>query len=255
MTPYGTPVPSAGSGGIPGGYAPDPFAAGAPPTTAPPPPPRPAMSSDTRNFLGIFLLTLGVAGMVLFAIWAVGLAYRSYETAQTIGAASRYYEQGRQLHEQGKLDLAEQQYQNAIRVSPKSNAAASAREGLYKVWIARAYIYSQTSDKTQLLELGRKMIEADANKPEGHYYLGLAHELSRKYSEAADEYRRTSDLAGNDQAGYGPAARARLDQVEELQRRAEEGAPDTGSSSPGEPQPQPRTSPIPYEGGTQTEGQ
>jgi len=85
--------------------------------------------------------------MVLFAIWAVGLAYRSYEIAQTSEAAGRYYEQGRQLHEQGRLDLAEQQYLSAIRVSPKSKAAESAREGIYKIWVVQAYNYSQTGTR------------------------------------------------------------------------------------------------------------
>jgi len=72
------------------------------------------------------------------------------------------------------------------------------------------------------------MIEADPTKPEGHYYLGLSYELSRDYSKAADEYRRTSDLAGNDQAGYGPAARTRLDQVEQAQKEGGGGGSEHG---------------------------
>jgi len=245
ITPYGTPMPSPGAGS----YAPDPFSQGPPVSTAPPPIPRPAMNPDTKNFLGIFLLTIGIAGMVLFAIWVISIAYKSYETATTTQAAAKYYEQAVKLHTEGKLDLAEQQYQNAIRVSPNSKAAEGARDGVYKIWTARAYTYSQIGDMQQLSDLGRKMVEADDKKPEGHYYLGLASELARDYAKAAEEYQRASDLAGNDQAGYGPAARSRLEQIH---RQHAEQSPDLSSGGASVPQPEPRQekSPIPYEGGS-----
>jgi len=250
-SPYGTPVPSAGSGAA---YPPDPFATPAPPSTAPSPPmpPRPVMSPDTRNFLGILLLTIGVAGMVVFAIWAISHAYRAYEIAQTSEAAGRYYGQAVKLHNQGRLEEAEGQYQNAIRVSPKSKAAENARVGLYKIWVARAFSYSKVSNRDKLVELARKMVGADPKGPEGHYYLGLAYELSREYSDAASEFEQASVLAGNDQAGYGSAARARLEQVKQYQNQTQQGNAD---SAPPQAQPLQEKPLIPYSPGGDTEGQ
>lgn len=252
ITPYGTPVPSPGSGGV-SPHAPDPFSQGLPRATAPPAPSLPEMSPDTRNFLGIFLLTIGVAGMILFAIWAVSIAYKSYNTAQTSASAIRYYEQGSRLHQQGKLDLAEQQYNHAMRVSPESQAAQKARSALYKIWVNRAYTYSQAGSREQLLAIGSKMTQADRNAPEGHYYLGLAHELSASYDKAVEEYETASLLAGNDEAGYGKAARARLEQARQQAEQARQKA-SQGFEQPGElVQPRPQSSPIPYEGGASTE--
>ena len=246
ITPYGTPVPSPGAGG-----APDPFAQPFPaPAPAPPSaPPRPVLSAETRNFLGIFLLVIGVAGMLVFAIWATNLAYQSYATAQTAGAASRYYNQGVKLYQRGDMDGAEQQFANAIRVSPMSEIAKSAREGVYQVWIARAYAYSQSSNKEALRERARKMIELRPNAPEGHYYLGLTYELDGKLREAVAEYDKASSLAGNDEAGYGPAARARRDR---LQAVIDSSAPPGSGSSPAPVEPPRGPSDIPFERGSES---
>jgi tetratricopeptide (TPR) repeat protein len=180
---------------------------------APPAPPKPVMSAETRNFLGVFLLAVGLAGMLVFAIWALNMAYSSYVTAQTSGAAARYYEQGVKLHGKGDLSGAERQYQNAIAVSPKSKAASRARDALYKVWVAQAYSYSNSSDKEALLDIAKKMVDWRPKYPEGHYYLGLADELSGNTQKAAVEYDIAAQLAGNDVEGYGKAARDRRDRI------------------------------------------
>ena len=244
ITPYGTPVPSPGAGGVPDPFA-QPFPAPAP---APPSaPPRPIMSAETRNFLGIFLLVIGIAGMLVFAIWAINLAYQSYSTAQTSGAAARYYDQGVKLYQRGDLDAAEQQFLNAIRVSPMSQIAENAREGIYQVWIARAYAYSQSRNKEALGEQARRMVELRPNAPEGHYYLGVVYELEGKLQEAVAEYEKASSLAGNDEAGYGPAARARRDRIQEM---IQSSTPPQSSSSPPAVEPPKRPSDIPYQPGS-----
>ena len=245
ITPYGTPVPTSGAGAPP-----DPFAQPFPsPSHSPPAPPEPILSPETRNFLGVFLLVIGIAGMVIFAVWAINVAYQSYYTAQTSAAAQRYYSQGVELFNRGNIDAAEQMFRNAIRVSPGSKIAENAKDGIYQVWIMRAYVYSQSRDAKTLGELARRMIELRPNAPEGHYYLGLAHELSGNFSEAVDEYEKASSLAGNDQAGYGPAARARRDRLQEQMSTSAQ--PASPSNAPPVAAPaRPRTD-IPFEPGSQ----
>jgi len=231
ITPYGTPFPSPTVGG--GQAVPDPFAQGAPPQQpmAPPPPPRPMLSAETRNFLGVFLLVLGVAGMLVFAGWAISLAYSSYVTSQTSVMAAKYYEQGRKLHEKGDLGGALTQYENAVRVSPKSKAADGARDGIYHVWIAQCYAYANASNREGLGSVAPRMIDLRPNWPEGHYYLAVAKELGGDIKGAVAEYDQASLLAGNDENGYGSAARARRERLA--------GAPGTQTSPPEDTQPPP----------------
>lgn len=237
---------------VPGAAVPDPFAQNQPlpSVMAPSAPRKPMVSAETRNFLGIFLLTLGAAGMLVFAVWAVNLAYNSYVTAQTSGAASKYYEQGRALQEKGDLDGAERQYLNAIQVSPKSKAGKQAEDGVYSVWVARGYNASNLSDKTTLTDIGKKMIELRPKYPEGHYYLGVSHELSGEMDRAIREYDKADVLAGNDEQGYGKAARDRAERLRQMKPPASEGG-DTGGQKPTQPRPRDDDSGVPYEPGTQ----
>lgn len=248
ITPYGTPIPSAGAGG-PQNYAPDPFASPAPVIpSASPKPAKPLISAETRNFLGVFLLVIGIAGMVVFAIWAVNLAFQSYVTAQTSGASARYYEQGKKLYESGQYDAAEVQYKNAIRISPRSKAAESAKDGLYKVWIVRAYKYSNSGDKDNLMRVSKVMVEQNPDAPEGHYYLGLAHELSGDMNVAEDEYNKISRLAGNDEQGYGKASRDRLDRINRS-KTSNSNSAFSAQQQTSEPKPSGDDSGIPFDSG------
>lgn len=240
---------------VPGTAVPDPFAQNQPlpSVMTPPSPPKPVMSAETRNFLGIFLLILGATGMLVFAVWAVNLAYGSYVTAQTSGAATKYYEQGRALQEKGDLDGAERMYLNAIRVSPKSKAGKQAEDGVYSVWVARAYAASNRSDRAVLGDLGKKLIDLRPKYPEGHYYVGLSHELSGHPEEAIKEYDQASVLAGNDEHGYGKAARERAERL----RQASPPAASDSTGDTGTTQTAPPTSPkgddtgIPFQPGSQ----
>jgi len=253
ITPYGTPVPTTGAGAPPCSVS-DPFASGVP---SPPPdyqpptsyaPPKPAMSPETRTFLGVFLLVIGLAGMIGFAIWAVSLAYSSYSTLQTSASAARYYEQGRKLHSANQLDAAEQQYRNAIRVSPKSDSAENAREGIYQIWAARAYSYVSSNNRDALADIAKRMVESRPNAPEGHYYLGLTYELAGETAKAIEEYETASTLAGNDKQGYGKAARERRDRLQAARQAEPSRSSQPAPSSPRSPQ---GGDGIEYEPGTQ----
>ncbi len=252
ITPYGTSVPTPGAGAST--PVPDPFAPGVP---APPPggygtsatytPPQPVLSAETRNFLGIFLLVLGLAGMLVFAIWAVNRAYTSFATAQTSGAAARYYAQGQKLYTARQFDAAEQQFQQAIRVSPRSTYAEKARDGIYDVWIVRAYNYASANNTSALLDQAKRMVDFRPSAPEGHYYLGLALESTGELQQAVAEYEQASTLAGNDKRGYGPAARARRDAI--LSRQPSQPAqPTTSPAPPAAPTPRDNTG-IPFQPG------
>lgn len=248
-TQYGTPVPSSG----PTPSIPDPFAPSTPtpaPTYAPP---KPILSAETRNFLGVFFLVVGLAVMFVFAIWAVNLAYKSYVTAQTSRAAAAYYNQGVELYNKGNLDAAEQMFQNAIRVSPLSEYAEDAREGIYRIMISRAYELALARNAEALMDQAERMVEFRPNAPEGHYYLGLAYELLGDLEMALREYDTTSTLAGNDKQGYGKAARARRDAIiaAQTQSPTNSGALDT-HTQPTSPRPQSiphGNSDIPYQPG------
>ncbi len=127
-------------------------------------------------------------------------------------------------------------------------AAESAKDGIYQVWISRAYSYSQSNDKESLLGQAKRMIELRPRAPEGHYYLGVADELSGLFKEAIGEYEEASSLAGNDQAGYGPAARARRDRLAAELQSSSSSQP-SSSGSPAQPPPKP--SDIPFQPGSQ----
>ncbi len=198
ITPYGTPIPSSNSG-----VSPDPFAQPniphAAPVVLPPPPPRePILSADTRNFLGIFSLIIALIGMLVFAGWAVNLAFKSYQVASTSGAAAQDDDQGNKLYQRGDTQAAIEQWQRAITVSPDSDAAKKAREAVYNVSTALAGQYLEQQNVGSLREQAQALIQAGPQKPEGHYYMGAAYQLSGDLKKAAEEYRQANTYGGND---------------------------------------------------------
>lgn len=214
LTPYGTPMPSPDPGWH-GSSAPDPFSQSAPsipgpaPAPMPPPaPPKPVLSAETRNFLGILFLTIGVAGMLVFAIWAVKLAYNSFQTAQTSGSAQRYYEQGEKLYRSGQLDGAVAQWRNAVRVSPNSQIAKQAQERIFAVSVESARKSLEQRNFAVLESQANALIKEQPSRPEGHYYLAAAKHLQGDLETAKREYKLASDYGGADQ--YGQAARRYL---------------------------------------------
>jgi serine/threonine protein kinase len=196
--------------------APDPFAYQQPMPShlpTPMPYPSPVMSAETRSFLGLMLVILGLVGILVFAVWAVNLAYRGYRIASTEKAAMRYVEQGDKLYKAGLLSAAEEQYNNAISACPGSKVASRAEDGLYNIGVARAYAHTTSGDRHSLMEQAKALVQYKPDAPEGHYYLGVAYELANDSESAIAEYDLASKLAGNDEQGYGKAARERRDRL------------------------------------------
>lgn len=212
LTPYGTPIPSPDPG-YPGGQgAPDPFSTSPPPAPVPAPlPPRPVLSSETRNFLGVFLLVIGVAAMVIFAGWAINLAYRSFVTAQSSESAQRYYEQGARLYESGRNADAIEQWRHAIRVAPESKIAEQAKERIYAVSVQVARAFAEQRNAQALESQARTLIEAQPNRPEGHFYLAVSRAYQGDLETAKREYELAIVHGGNDE--YAAAARRYLGDI------------------------------------------
>lgn len=238
ITPYGTPIPSPGAGAPPTSV-PDPFAqVGPPPSTAPPGPPQPIVKAETRNFLGVLFLVVAVAGLVIFAVWSLNAAYQSYVTSQNEGSAARYYNQGVKIMNKGDIDAAEEQFQRAIDVAPRSKTAEKARDQVFVILTYDAHRAMTNQDAASAGELGDRMVEMRPKNPEGHFYRAFSYELLGDTRKAVEEYDLASQLAGNDQAGYGPAARERS---ERLKAMLQSGGPGPAIS----PQPAPPAQPLP----------
>ena len=197
ITPYGTPLPSTGAGA-----SPDPFAQGSPSPSAAPlppaPPPQPIMSAETRNFLGVFLLMVALLGMLGFAIWAVGLAFKSYQIASTSGIAQKYYDQGNKIYSRGDLPAAVEQWSNAIRVSPDSDSAKKAREAIFNISATLAGQYLDQRNVEPLKTEAKALIEAGPDRPEGHYYMGAGLYLAGDTAKSVSEYEFAVRFGGND---------------------------------------------------------
>jgi len=231
MTPYGTPMPSPNVGSAPG-HVPDPFAQHIP--HAPMPslgPPAPIMTSETRNFLGVFLLVVGFAGMLVFAIWAVNLAFNSYQGSVSGEHARRYLAQGTKLYGEGNADGAIEQWRNAIRVSPNTKEAKTAEGSIYAALVNRTYA-TATQGGGSLMDEAQELIKMRPNAPEGHYYAGFALEGQGNPAAACAEYQKAVEYGGNDQ--YALQARLRLSVL---------GAPTSDATSTATPPSQPTPPP------------
>ena len=243
MTPYGTPMPAPSAGGLPM-PAPDPFAQRVPQSPTPAPgPPAPIMSSETRNFLGIFMLVIGFAAMLVFAVWAVNLAFNSYQTTVSSERAARYLEQGTRLYDRGDADGAIEQWRHAISVSPDSKEAKTAEEDIFKVLVNRTYTTATQGGggRYSLMDDAQELVKMRPKAPEGHYYAGRAFELTNDLTNARDEYQKAVDYGGNDQ--YAIAARERVSAID----AANPPPSPSSSNAPAPPSAPPDNSGIPYD--------
>ncbi len=198
----------------PGAYqppqpVPDPFSQPLPQAPSHiPTPPAPLLSSETRNFLGIFFITIAFVGLLIFAIWAVNLAYTSYQTTLTSEHAHQYLADADKLHEQGRIDAAIEKWRSAIRVSPNSKEAKEAEESIYKALINRAYHTWQQGSFGALEIEAQELIKMRPQAPEGYYYLAYSKERNGRTAEAIENYKKAVEFGGNDR--YAIAARNRL---------------------------------------------
>lgn len=220
VPPYGGQMPS-GYGTPPTTYAPppytpgpqsvpDPFAHVPPAQSAPGPTPirrRPILSTETRTFLGALALTVGIVGMLLFAVWAVIEAYNAYDERATTDIVTKYINQGDRLMKDGKVDAAMTQYSSARRVAGSTTAGAKARRRLAEVYTRFAGDALKNGAYTVVKDNAAMAVDSDPNYSGGHYYLGLAYRYFR--NEAYDaEFRKTIDTGGNDD--FAQAARKLL---------------------------------------------
>lgn len=212
MTPYGTPMPSP-SAGAPPMSSPDPFAQHPQAPMPSPGPPQPIMTSETRNFLGVFFLVIAVAGLLVFAVWAVNLAFQSYQMSVTGEHARRYLEQGIKLNNAGDTDGAIEKWQNAVRVAPGSKEAKAAEKNMFAAMVNRTYATScKPGGGVQLMDQAQELIKMRPDAPEGHYYAAYSYDLQGDVENAKTEYQKTMKCGGNDQ--YAIAARDRLNTLD-----------------------------------------
>lgn len=213
LTPYGTSMPSPGAGSLQGS-APDPFGpmTPAPPQVhtppAPPSPPAPVMSSETKNFLGIFLLTIAFTGMLVFAVWAVRLAFTGYMTSSTSGTADALFQQGEEAYKNGSPDTAVQLWMQAMNASPDSTTAENARNRIYDVSVQRARTCYDARDYATLETYANSLIAAKPKRPEGYFYMALMRDAQGEMTAAKQNYQLAIQYGRND--AYGLAARDRL---------------------------------------------
>ncbi len=182
---------------------------------------------------------VAVAGLVIFAIWSLNAAYQSYVTSQNEGSAARYYNQGVKIMGKGNIEAAEEQFQRAIDVAPRSKTAEKAKDQIFIILTYDAHRAMTMQNAASAGELGDRMVGMRPKNPEGHFYRAFANELRGDTRKAVEEYDLTSQLAGNDQAGYGPAAR---DRSERLRAIVQSSGPAQGTP----PAPQPTAQPIPH---------
>jgi eukaryotic-like serine/threonine-protein kinase len=215
--PSGHPPPKAPPQQL-GQYTYDPFAYSQPdpvvpqPDYGPPPMPRgPLLSAETRTFLGLLFLVIGLAGLTIFAIWAVNQAYVAFAEKTAIEVSQRYITQGDKLLNDGKVDAAIQQYSNAIRAAGNTKAAKAPKLKLASVYVEFARQALVNSNNTTCAQQAILAIEADPTFSAGHYYLGISSFNLGDIAKAETELKKAIDTGGNDK--FAIAARSDLSRL------------------------------------------
>lgn len=209
--PTGVYSPPAGSQAPPAQYAPDPFAqAPAPQQLTPPPlpiPRQPIMSAETRAFLGTFLLAIGLAGMLVLAVWATIQAYSAYDERMTTQTVANYIAQGDKLQAEGKIEAAMIQYANAKRAAGNSKAGSKARRRIAEAYTGIAEKAYEGRNFDIVAQQADLIIDADPTYSAGHFYKGIAYLHFGNQSYDA-QFREAMKTGGNDD--FARAARQSL---------------------------------------------
>lgn len=187
--PFGPPPPSTGQ------------SQGAPPAYVPPPPMphKPILSQETKSFLGLLFLLMGLAGMLVFAIWVTMEAYSSYVDRAAGQTVSVYIMQGDKLFQQGNIQGAIEQYKSAVAAAGNTKASERARRSLataYSELASRAYA---ERDYVQVGNHATLAIQADPTASSGHYWLGESKLRLGDRKTAEAEFREAVKVGGNDQ--------------------------------------------------------
>lgn len=221
---YGDPFGTATQPGYPdpfgsGGYTPSP----APPQTVPDPfakapgplpqpmPREPLLSPETRTFLGVLLIVLGLAGMLVFAVWAINGAYEAYVERTAVETSHRYIVQGDRLLADGKMPAAIDQYSNAARAGGETKAGREAKKKLaiaYAELARQAYV---NADYQGCADQAMRAVQWDESVSAGHYYLGSSGYYLGDLARAEYELKKTIDAGGNDE--FAIAARKHLSKI------------------------------------------
>jgi serine/threonine-protein kinase len=182
MTPYGTPMPTS-----------DPFSSPASSYGQPRAQRDPILSPESRNFIGIFLLLIGLTGMLLFAIWAVNKAYISYKNGVGSTQATAYIDQGKKLFDQGKYDDAADQFRNAVRVSPEGPTAKTAKASLAACFVNKGVNQLNQGDIGSATNTAEEALHADPKSAPAHLLLGTIHSRTGQMDKAMSEWKLTID--------------------------------------------------------------
>ncbi|MBI2843989.1 MAG: protein kinase [Armatimonadetes bacterium] len=182
---------------------------------APPAARQPLLSAQTRGFLGILLVGVLLAGMLVFAVYAVNQAYAAYAERTAVETSRRYAAQGDRLFAQGKFDKATEQYLNALRAAGSTNAAADAKRRLAVVYAELARHALENQDYAGAAAQAARAVEADPTLSAGRYYLGAASLYLGDLDQAESELRSTVETGGNDQ--FAIAARKLLSKLYVMQ--------------------------------------
>ena len=159
-------------------------------------------------FIASLMIALGLTGMFIFAIWAVGQAYHAYtERAQT-ETARIYIAQGDRLFKEGNIDGAIKQYNEAVRAGGSSQGGEDAKRrlaDLYSRFAGEAFI---SGDYARCAEYAKSAVGYYDKSSAGHYYLGMSRLKLGDEAAGESELKRTLDVGGNDE--FAKAARKQL---------------------------------------------
>jgi len=175
--------------------APDPFLK-APAPPAPSPPREPILSPEARNFLGILFVVVGLTGMLLFAIWAVGKAYQSYSDRVRQDRAQAYYRQGMKLFGSGDLRGAAAQFQNAVHAAPKSDIAEVAREAIVGCYVRIGRKALEENDSGTALWAANQALAVKKESGAAHALAAQAYERMGMVEKSATERQAASSVSG-----------------------------------------------------------
>jgi tetratricopeptide (TPR) repeat protein len=151
-------------------------------------------SADTRNFIGIFMLVVGLTGMLIFAIWAISVAYNSFEQGVSSKQAKAYFDQGTRLYNEGKYEDAIDQFQNALRVSPKGPVSKAARASLASAYVN---IGNRELQAGNIGGAASAAEQASANAPDSaaaHLFAGTIYSRRGDVQKAVEEWQQTIKL-------------------------------------------------------------
>jgi tetratricopeptide (TPR) repeat protein len=152
-------------------------------------------------------LVIGLAGMLVLAIWATMQAYSTYEERTLTDIVAKYINQGDALMQDGKTDAAMVQYENAKRAAGTSKAGAPARRRLAQIFAKYAGDALSRSNYVEVKQYADRAIDIDATYSAGHYYKGVAAAFYNDQSFDS-ELRAAIRAGGNDD--FAQAARKQL---------------------------------------------